>query len=63
VRAFMGTTPVNVSQSDIRPMVRGELIALRNQIRASAAKPSDTLTKYHLQDALVRIESILDPKS
>ncbi|MER2996823.1 zinc-dependent metalloprotease [Pontibacter populi] len=58
-----GGTPVNVAQSDIRPMVRGELTALRSQIRSSLAKTSDTMTKYHLQDALVRIENILNPKS
>ncbi|WP_162052442.1 zinc-dependent metalloprotease [Pontibacter pamirensis] len=62
-RAFMGATPINVSQSDIRPMVRGELNLLRNQIKGSIAKTKDTMTKYHLQDALVRIDAILDPKS
>jgi len=58
-----GGTPVNVSQSDIRPMVRGELNTLRNQIKASIAKTNDSMTKYHLQDALVRIDNILNPKS
>ncbi|MBJ6118378.1 zinc-dependent metalloprotease [Pontibacter sp. BT310] len=58
-----GGTPVNVAQSDIRPMVRGELSALRGQIKTSLAKTSDTMTKYHLQDALVRIDNILNPKS
>ncbi|NDK57215.1 zinc-dependent metalloprotease [Pontibacter fetidus] len=58
-----GGTPVNVAQSDIRPMVRGELSTLRGQIKASLAKTSDTMTKYHLQDALVRIDNILNPKS
>ncbi|SIR41376.1 zinc-dependent metalloprotease [Pontibacter lucknowensis] len=62
-RAFMGFTQVNVSQSDIRPMVRGELTALRNQIKASLPKTKDSMTKYHLQDALVRIDNILNPKS
>ncbi|HEY4652588.1 MAG TPA: zinc-dependent metalloprotease [Pontibacter sp.] len=60
---FRAGTPVNVAQSDIRPMVRGELNTLRNQIKASIAKTGDTMTKYHLQDALVRIDNILDPKS
>ncbi|MBD1397558.1 zinc-dependent metalloprotease [Pontibacter sp. JH31] len=63
MRAFAGVTSVNLSQSDIRPMVRGELTALRSQIRTSLSKTSDTMTKYHLQDALVRIDNILDPKS
>ncbi|GHA57924.1 glutaminyl-tRNA synthetase [Pontibacter akesuensis] len=62
-RAFSGSTAINVSQSDIRPMVRGELNTLRNQIKGSLAKTSDAMTKYHLQDALVRIDTILDPKS
>ncbi|MBC5992057.1 zinc-dependent metalloprotease [Pontibacter cellulosilyticus] len=58
-----GGTQVDVAQSDIRPVVRGELIALRSQIRASLPKAKDTMTKYHLQDALVRIDNILNPKS
>ncbi|GAB3527422.1 zinc-dependent metalloprotease [Pontibacter brevis] len=62
-RSFMGATPVKVSQSDIRPMVRGELNTLRNQIKGSLAKTKDTMTKYHLQDAVVRIDAILDPNS
>ena len=56
-------TQVDVSQSDIRPVVRGELIALQRQIRSSLPKAKDTMTKYHLQDALVRIDNILNPKS
>jgi hypothetical protein len=59
-RAFAGFTPIDVSQSDIRPLVRGELKALRSQI--SASKPSDTMTRYHLADCIERIDRILDPK-
>ena len=59
-RAFMGSTPIDVSQSDIRPMVRGELKTLRARI--AAARPTDTMTKYHLADCIERIDSILDPK-
>ncbi|HNP19240.1 MAG TPA: zinc-dependent metalloprotease [Fulvivirga sp.] len=58
-RASSGT-PVNVSVSDIRPAVRGELKALKAQI--ARARPSDTMTKYHLDDCIVRINNILDPK-
>ncbi len=57
------SSSVNVSQSDIRPLVRAELTALRGQIRNSIPKTSDSMSKYHLQDALVRIENILNPKS
>ena len=59
-RSFSGYTPVDVSQSDIRPMVRGELKTLRARI--AAARPADTMTKYHLTDCIERIDSILDPK-
>ena len=52
---------VDVSQSDIRPFVRGELTELRGQIQATLRRRLDTATRYHLDDALVRIEHILDP--
>ncbi|MEM9856995.1 MAG: zinc-dependent metalloprotease [Bacteroidota bacterium] len=57
-----GNTAVDVSQSDIRPLVRAELKALRSQIRSGLARTSDTMTKYHLEDAIERIDLILDPK-
>ena len=52
---------VDVSQSDIRPFVRGELTALRSQIQSALGRRLDTETRYHLDDALVRIDHILDP--
>jgi len=58
----MEVTNVNVTQSDIRPVVRGQLTTLRNQIRTAIPKTSDRMSKYHLQDAVVRIDNILDPK-
>jgi hypothetical protein len=54
-------TSVDVSQSDIRPFVRGELNALRAQIQRALRRNLDTATRYHLEDALVRIDRILDP--
>ena len=57
-----GNTRVDVSQSDIRPLVRGELKALKSQIRNGLGRTSDTMTKYHLQDAIERFDIILDPK-
>jgi len=61
-RRFITFTDVNVSQSDIRPIVRAELKNLRGSIRAAVGRTSDRLSKYHLQDALERIDAILDPK-
>lgn len=61
-RAFFGFTAVDVSQSDIRPMVRAELTSLRRQINSGISKTSDRMSRYHLIDALERIDAILDPK-
>ena len=52
---------VDVSQSDIRPFVRGELGVLRQAIESALGRGPDTATRYHLEDALVRIDDILDP--
>lgn len=61
-RRFITRTAVNVGQSDIRPAVRGELISLRSAIRRALGRPSDRLSRYHMEDAVERIDAILDPK-
>ena len=53
---------VDIDQSDIRAMVRGELNRLKRDIRANVSRTSDTTTKYHLEDAIARIDMALDPK-
>ncbi len=60
-RAFVRRTQVDVSQSDIRPMVRAELKVLDGQIRSALARTSDRTSRYHLEDARERIDSILNP--
>ncbi|WP_113926034.1 zinc-dependent metalloprotease [Cognataquiflexum aquatile] len=60
-RAFVGPQ-INASQSDIRPMARGELKTLQRQITAAIPRTSDKVSKLHLEDALERINKILDPK-
>ncbi|MFN4761703.1 zinc-dependent metalloprotease [Gillisia sp. Q332] len=52
---------VDVAQSDIRPIVRGELVTLQRNIRNAANRSNDQLTRYHLLDALERIDLILNP--
>ena len=54
-------TAVDVSQSDIRAFVRGELNVLKGQIQRALRRSLDTATKYHLEDAVVRIDDILHP--
>lgn len=52
----------NVNQSDIRALVRGELNTLKNSIRTIKNNVSNPETNYHYEDAIKRIELILDPK-
>ncbi|OUS02894.1 zinc-dependent metalloprotease [Flavobacteriales bacterium 33_180_T64] len=52
----------NVSQSDIRALVRGELNILKRQVAAAGTRGVNTVTKYHYRDIVKRIEEILDPK-
>ena len=59
-RSWVTRSNVNVSQSDIRPVVRGELTTLQRQLRNSV-NSGDTLTRYHKQDLLKRIDLILNP--
>jgi hypothetical protein len=58
-RRFAGTQ-VNVSQSDIRAVVRAELKSLRSSLRA--ARGGDSMSRIHIADALERVDAILDPK-
>ena len=53
---------INASQSDIRPVVRGELKTLQRQITAAIGRTSDRTSKLHLEDALERVKAVLDPK-
>jgi hypothetical protein len=59
---YRKSTAVNTSQSDIRSVARGELVTLRAQLRNGLGNATNTMTKYHLQDAIARIDHILDPK-
>ncbi|SHF97172.1 protein of unknown function [Flavobacterium segetis] len=52
----------NVSQSDVRGLVRGELNLLKTSLSAAKNVAVNTETKYHYQDCIKRIEKILDPK-
>ena len=62
-RSWVTRTNVDVEQSDIRPVVRGELKKLQRDLRNAIGRSRDTMTRYHLQDALARVDLILDPNS
>ncbi|WP_431159030.1 zinc-dependent metalloprotease [Winogradskyella poriferorum] len=59
-RRFVRATNVDVSQSDIRAVVRAELKSLRSQLRN--ARGADSMSRIHIADALERVNNILDPK-
>ena len=56
--AFAGYTPIDVSQSDIRPVAKAHLKALKGQLQS--ASMSDSMSKYHVEDLVDRIDEILD---
>lgn len=58
--ASFGMAPVDVSQSDIRAYVRGELKSLKTAVDRAARRTGDRMTRLHLEDVSVRIEDILD---
>ncbi|MEZ4803648.1 MAG: zinc-dependent metalloprotease [Gelidibacter sp.] len=61
-RRFVSRTNVDVNQSDIRAVTRAELKTLESAIRSGLSRTSDAMSRIHLQDALERIDMILNPK-
>lgn len=49
-------------KSDVISLARAHLVALRGEVGAAIPRTGDKLSKYHLQDMLVRINQALDPK-
>ena len=60
---YLIQTPVDVSQSDIRAYVRSELRTLREEVEQGLRRTGDHRTEVHLEDVLVRIDRILDPRA
>tara|TARA_R110000868_G_scaffold222048_4_gene473913 strand:- start:749 stop:3247 length:2499 start_codon:yes stop_codon:yes gene_type:complete len=58
---YQKSTPINTSQSDIRSIARAELNILIKDIRTAISRTADPMSKYHLQDAVERIDLILNP--
>ena len=52
----------NVSQSDIRGLVRGQLNILKGTLATAKSGAANAETKFHYIDCIKRIEKILDPK-
>ena len=61
-RRFVNRTNVDASQSDIRAVVRAELKSLQSSLRGALGRTSDTMSRIHIQDALERVDKVLNPK-
>jgi len=55
-----GGSGSNIEKSDIRSVVRAQLVTLRSEIKADIA--ADPMTRYHLLDLVSRIDNALNPK-
>lgn len=53
---------VQLAFTDIRPLVRAQLTAIRIALRSRLARTTEPVTRAHLQDAAARIGEILEPK-
>ena len=51
----------NAMSSDVAPFARGQLVTLKGELASAAEKSSHRATKLHFEDALIRIETMLDP--
>lgn len=58
---FSGRT-VELSQTDLPSIARGNLVSLRNELNAASTRITDKVSKYHVQDLVARISAGLDPK-
>lgn len=59
---FSSRTNIDVSQSDIRAIVRQELKDLKRTLQSNTGRMSDKISRIHLIDLVERIDMILDPK-
>jgi len=54
-----GPTP-DLSRSDMRPLIRSQLVDLRDDIERAARRISHRVSTAHLADLLTRIDAILE---
>ena len=59
---FVTRTNIDVSQSDIRAIVRSELKDLKRTLQSNTGRMRDKISRIHLIDLVERIDLILDPK-
>ena len=60
--AFGMPASVNIINTDVFSIAKGELRSLQSEIKAAITINTDKVSKYHLQDLADRIKKGLDPK-
>lgn len=60
-RNYINRSSIEVKNSDIRPLVRAELKQLKRDLQRGLNRMRDDMSKYHIEDAIARIDDILDP--
>jgi hypothetical protein len=55
------TRKVNLAQTDLPSITRGQLISLKNDLKLSSSKITDRISKYHVLDLISRINDALNP--
>ena len=60
-RGYVKQSGITINQSDVKSVARGELKRIQKDAKAASYR-GNTITRYHLQDVVDRIETILDPK-
>ena len=63
VRSAGTTRRVNLDETDLPSIARGQLNSLRNEMRLALVKTPDRLSKFHLLDLIARIDKAFNPKS
>jgi len=62
-RRYINRSNIKVENSDIRPLVRAELKNLKRDLERGLRRTRDTMSRYHIEDAIERVDNILDPKA
>ncbi|MDJ0837855.1 MAG: zinc-dependent metalloprotease [Acidobacteriota bacterium] len=64
-RAYLQVMDTNLGRaaagSDVRALLRGEMINLDRMLKRAMAKTGDDITRYHLRDARNRVELAMNP--
>jgi len=56
------TRVVNLNQTDLPSIARGQLLSLKDSLKVASAGTIDRLSKLHVLDLIARIDKALDPK-